>query len=380
MKIIYCVRSLFFSGGVERIITNKMNYLSEVYGYEIYVVTTDQRQKEVFFSLNKKIKHFDLEINYSDDFNKNFFKRIPIYIQKQKEHKEKLEKTVKKIKPDILISLGYEEKYFLYKLKNKNIKVIREYHLNKNYMLLGKQKNFLYSLKSYYVYLKEIFLVNKYDEVIVLTEEDKQQWKNKKIKVIPNFINSIPQKISKCENKKVISVGRLDYQKGYDVLINIWKIISKKYPDWILEIYGEGPEKEKLQEKINRLGLEKTLLLKGINNNIQEKYLESSIYVMSSRYEGMPMVLLEAMSYGLPIVSFDCPCGPKDLIKDKEDGFIVKFGNIEQMVEKIEELIVDEEKRKAFSRNARKNLEKFSREKIMQQWKNLFDSLKERKV
>lgn len=184
-----------------------------------------------------------------------------------------------------------------------------------------------------------------------------------------------PEEFSKCENKKIISVGRLDSQKGYDILIDVWNIISKKYPDWVLEIYGDGPEKENLQNKINKLGLEKSFLLKGAVKDIQDKYLESSIYVMSSRYEGMPMVLLETMACGLPVISFDCPCGPKDIIKNNENGFIVKFGNIEQMAEKIEELIIDEEKRKLFGKNARKNIQRYSQDKIMNQWKELFEEL-----
>ena len=310
-----------------------------------------------------------------DDINKNFFKRILIYIQKQKEHEKKLKSITNEIKPDILISLGDEDRNFIYNLKNENLKIIREIHFNKDYMLRNKSKNFLYVLKNFYMDFKVKQSVNKYDEFIVLTKEDKENWHNKKIKIIPNFINNISKKVSECNSKKIISVGRLEHQKGYDILIDVWNIISKKYPDWILEIYGNGSERENLQNKINKLRLEKSFLLKGAEKNIQEKYLESSIYVMSSRFEGMPMVLLEAMTYGLPIISFDCPCGPKDIIKDNEDGFLVEFGNIEQMAEKIEKLISDEEKRKLFGKNARKNVERFSADTIMKEWKELFESL-----
>lgn len=375
MKLMYCIRGLSNSGGMERIITQKMNYLSQNYNYNIYVITTDQHDKEKYFYLNEKIKHIDLGINYLDDINKNFFKRILIYIQKQKKHEKKLKNIINEIKPEILISLGDEDRNFIYKFKNKNIKIVREHHFNKNYLLQNETRNFIYKLKAYYMYFKDIYLVNKYDEFIVLTEEDKEKWHNKKIKSIPNFINNIPEKSSNYENKKIISVGRLEYQKGYDILINVWNIISKKYPNWILEIYGEGIERESLQNKINKLGLEKSFILKGTVKNIQDKYLESSIYIMSSRFEGMPMVLLESMAYGLPVVSFDCPCGPKDIIKDNEDGFLVKFGNIEQMAEKIEKLILDEEKRKFFGKNARKNIQRYSQDKIMNQWKELFESL-----
>ena len=375
MKIVYCINGLYNSGGMERILTEKANYLLENYNYDISIITTDQKSKENFYKLNKKINCINLDINYIDDLKKSFFKRVFGYINKQKKHEEKLKKVINNLNTDILISLGCEDRNFLYKLKTKNIKVIREYHFNKKYMLQDKKKNFLYVLKGYYRYIKERILINKYDEVIVLTKEDKKQWNNKKVKVIPNFINYIPKEVSSCENKKIISVGRLEYQKGYDILIDIWNIVSKKYPDWILEIYGEGPEREKLQNKVNKLGLEKSFLLKGAIKNIQDKYLESSIYVMSSRYEGMPMVLLEAMAYGLPIVSFTCPCGPKDIVKDNEDGFLVEFENIEEMAEKIENLIINEEKRKLFGKNAKKNIQRFSKNEIMEKWNNLFDKL-----
>lgn len=372
MKIVYCINGLYNSGGMERILTEKANYLLENYNYDIDIITTDQKNKENFYKLNEKINCIDLNINYIDDLKKSFFKRVFGYLNKQKKHEKKLEKVINDLKPDILISLGCEDRNFLYKLKTKNIKVIREYHFNKKYMLQDKKKNFLYILKGYYRYVKEILLINKYDEVIVLTKEDKEQWNNKKVKVIPNFINYIPKEVSNCKNKKIISVGRLEYQKGYDILIEVWNIISKEYPDWILEIYGEGPERENLQNKVNKLGLGKSFLLKGAVKNIQDKYLESSIYVMSSRFEGMPMVLLEAMSFGLPVVSFTCPCGPKDIIKNNEDGFLVDLENIEKMAEKIKKLIVDEEKRILFGKNAQKNIQRFSKNKIMKDWKKLF--------
>lgn len=373
MKLVFCLNSLYHVGGSERVWIERLNYLSENTDYQLYLITTDQDKRKIFYEVNSKINLIDLDINYYKDKELNFIKRIFQFKKKQKKHLKKLEKTLNEIQPDIVIGHGTEEKWLLPYFKGK-YKIILEHHLEKNF-LKKSAKNMLYKLKADYFIYKERKLINFYDEFLVLTEQDKEQWNNDKIKVIPNPLPFYPTEVSSLKNKKIISIGRLEYQKGYDILIDVWNIISKKYPDWILEIYGEGTEREKLQNKINKLGLENSFLLKGVEKNIQSKYLESSIYVMSSRFEGMPMVLLEAMSCGLPIVSFDCPCGPKDMIRNNEDGFLVEFGNIEKMAKKIEELIINGEKRKLFGKNAKKNVQIFSQDKVMNQWKELFESM-----
>ncbi len=225
-------------------------------------------------------------------------------------------------------------------------------------------------------------LWEKYCGIVCLTNETKQYFRGlNNAVVIPNSLPFYPENNSLCENKKIISVGRTWKIKGYDLLLEAWNLIAKKYPDWSIEIYGEARNLDNyLREKIATYKLEKSFLLKGAELNIKEKYLDSSIYVMSSRSETFGMVLLEAMACGLPVVSFDCPTGPRNIIKDGEDGFLVQNGNIQEMADKLSYLISNEDIRKEMGQKARQNIQRFSQDNIMPQWKALFEEMKNESV
>ena len=376
-KIVYCTPSLYIPGGVERVLTTKANYLAEVAGYDITIILTDGKGKEPYYPLSHKVKIIQLDINFEELWHLSFFKKIFVYLKKQRIFKKKLTDTLMELRPDITVSLLRREINFLTSIKDGSKKV-GEIHVNKtNYRNFESNNSNI--IKAYFAKWWMNMLikkVKKLDSFIVLTNEDKEKWHEiSKTEVIPNPIPNLSPDIGNLKNKKVIAVGRYTYQKGFDLLIEAWRIVIEKHADWTLNIYGSG-ETKAFQEQIIRLGIEKNCKLNGPTSNINEKYEESSILAFSSRFEGFGMVLLEAMSCGLPVVSFACPCGPKDIITDGKNGYLVEPENVKALAERICHLIEHEELRKEMGKAARKRAEDFQDDKIMQKWVDLFENIK----
>jgi glycosyltransferase involved in cell wall biosynthesis len=376
MKLVYLNQDIFNSAGMERMLTNKANYFAEKKGYEVYIITTDQNNRTPFFQLSDKIKIIDLGINYFEYTDNNIFKKVYLFFKKNREYRMKLNSILTALSPDIVITLMFKNLDFLYKIKDGSMKIV-ELHFSKNgrKQLLGESKwsrfhSYIYNVRGKI----ETKLIAKYDYFIILTEEDKKLWGTslKNIKVIPNYLPHYPSKKALLEQKYVLSVGRLDYQKGYDILIPIWKEVVKKCPDWKLHIYGNGPMKSLLVEMIKKEDLTTSVSIFPPTKDILQKYSSSSIYVMSSRFEGLPLVLIEAMAAGLPAVSFKCKCGPTDVICDGVDGYLIEEGDKITYAEKLIELMEDENKRKKMGYSAHLNMQRYSEQNIMNQWESLF--------
>ena len=210
----------------------------------------------------------------------------------------------------------------------------------------------------------------------MLTEEDKDAWPElKNICVIPDPLSFIPTKHSELKEKRVIAVGRYVYQKGFDLLLQAWSKIEKQYPDWQLAIFGDG-NRTPYEKQLEALEIDnKRCHLNGPTSDIQQEYINSSIFVFSSRFEGFGMVLVEAMACGLPVVSFDCPCGPKDIVKDGEDGILVENGNIDLLAINLSNLLNSKSLRQSMSKAGQKNAQRFCIDHIAEQWRNIFESL-----
>lgn len=376
MKILYCTHSTCNPGGMERVLLNKVMYLSQLPDWEVSVVTTDQHHRPPFYPFPEKVRMTDLDINYSDDNDKGVWKKIFGYLHKRKEHKRKLTALLEKERPDIVVSLYPSESSFIPGIKDGSKKVL-ELHFCKFFRLQYGRKGLLGWIDKLRTRQDER-IVRRFDKFVVLTHEDKGYWGNlPNIEVIPNAAMQVSESYSDVTNKRVIAVGRLDYQKGFDRLIEAWEWIqgTGKLTDWRLDIFGQGEWREMLQHMIDEKGLQDTARINPPTNAIMNEYAQSSLLVMSSHYEGFGMVLVEAMSCGVPVVSFDCKCGPKDIIQHGINGLLVPEGDIKALANAMMEVMTDETYRRMLSRNARKVVDTYSEEAVMARWIRLFTSI-----
>jgi len=377
IKIVYCTPALYMAGGVERVLTLKVNYFAEHFGYDITIILTEGKDKPLFYPLSDKIKVVNLNINFEEMWAYSFFKKTWTYLKKQRVYKKKLTAELMRIRPEITISLLRREINFLSEIMDGSRK-IGELHVNRaNYRNFeANESNVLKNLFAKFWMKGLVSHLRKLDRFVVLTEEDKASWTElDNVEVIPDPLAFEIEEISPLVNKRVIAVGRYVYQKGFDLLLQAWAEIEEEYSDWQLVVYGMG-NREPYEHLIDDLKIDRSRChLYGSTLDIKREYLNSSLFVFSSRFEGFGMVLIEAMACGLPVVSFDCPCGPKDIISHNVDGWLVENGNVKKLASGLSLLMREESVRRSFSVEARKNVERYSIEHIADRWRSLFDSL-----
>lgn len=376
MKIIYCIRAIYNPGGMERVLLNKVAYLTKYLQYEILIVTTDQQGRPPFYPFPANIRMIDLGIDYADDNDKNVCKKIAGYLRRRKIHKRRLAALLQEEKADIVVSLYPSESSFLPTIKDGSKKVL-ELHFCKFFRIQYRRKGLLGWIDKWRT-LQDESIVRKFDKFVVLTHEDHKYWGQlPNIEVIPNAAMNMSSHFSDVASHRVIAVGRLDYQKGFDRLIHAWELIQKnsRYGDWNLDIFGQGEWYDMLQDMIINRGLEKTAHIHQPTNNIGYEYAHSSLIVMTSNYEGFGMVLVEAMACGVPAVAFDCKCGPRDIIRQGENGLLVPNGDIQRLADAMMEIMGNDAYRRMLSQNARKVVSTYSEKVVMDKWVRLFTSL-----
>lgn len=376
MKLVYCICETYNPGGMERVLLNKVRYLVEQHGYDITVVTTDQNGRAPFYPFPEKVKMVDLGINYSEDNAKGVFTKILNYLRKRRVHRQRLTELLMREKADVVVSLYPSESSFIPYIKDGSKKVL-ELHFNKFFRLQYNRTGLLGLIDRWRTRQDER-IVRRFDRFVVLTEEDKGYWGDMpNIQVIPNAALFMADRYADMSRKRVIAVGRLDYQKGFDRLIDAWQIVCSTglFQEWRLDIFGQGEWKDMLKARIKEYGLQNSLHLNEPTKEIAKEYADSSMLVMSSNYEGFPMVMIEAMACGLPVVTFDFKCGPRDIIKDEENGLIVPDGDIQALADAMMRLMANESLRQTMSVEARKVTETYSEEVVMGKWVSLFSGL-----
>jgi len=379
MKIAYIYTALTTVGGADRVITEKANYFADNLGYDVYIITDSQGKETPKFALSPKIHLVNLDIMFGQQYNHFFFVRGFIYFKLMRKYKKELLTQLMRIRPDFTISTLGRDIDFITSIKDGS-KKIAEAHTTRNNIRNFEsmmRKNILYRFVGKIWGNKLEKAVKKFNALVVLTDDDALEWsKVRNSIVIPNSLPFYPQITSINTNKKIISVGRFEIEKGHDRLINVWSEVIKKHSDWILEIYGEGTLKKSLINVAKEKRLSDSILFKPSSPDICKEYTNSSFCVMTSRYEGFGMVLIEAMACGLPCIAYDCPSGPRNIIRDGIDGFLVTDGDAQRMAEKICFLIEHENIRKEMGQAGHSNVKKYNADEIMKKWEQLFVSLK----
>ena len=378
MKIAYVFSTLAKTGGTERMITEKANYLAERFGYDVTIINCFQQDTDTnHFLLSEKVKQINLGIPYFSQYKYNYPKRLWIKRQFSKQIKKSITQYVQSIDPDILIGISFFNANLVSTVKCRAKKIIESHEVKTfTYSDFNNKRSFLSGL-----YLKcwRLLYFNiverKADVVVTLTEGDKNLWKRaKRVEVIPNFSTMPITKYCDCTSKKVIAVGRLEWEKGFSRLIEAWKIVSSRHTDWQLDFFGEGSMLATLKYLVIIYKI-RNLIIHKVTSDISHEYATSSICAVTSYFEGFSLVLIEAMKHGVPCVAFDCPYGPRSIINDGYDGFLVENGEVKLFAERLCRLIEDEELRMQFSKRAIEKAKSFDVEVIMNKWRNLFEQI-----
>jgi glycosyltransferase involved in cell wall biosynthesis len=376
MKIIYIIDTLASKGGAERIITNKMDYMASFWGYEISIITCYQNSNTPnAYILSEKINQIYLDIPFYSQYKYKYPYRLYVKNNINKRLIKRLSETISELDPDIIIGVGYFNADIICKIKCRAKKII-EVHEPRPFTLADPGlKRSLLSKVYMKIYRQRYFrsVEKEADVVVTLTKGDAQEWKKaKRIATIPNFTVMRSNDSYNENHKRIIAVGRLEWVKGYDRLLKIWELVSQKHKDWILDIFGSGSLEETLNLNIKALKL-KNIKIHQFKSNIEDEYSNCSILLSTSYYEGFSLALIEAMQFGIPCIAFDCPFGPRDVIDDEKNGFVIKDGDIINFAKRLDMLIENPQLRKEFSNAAKLKVKQYDINIVMQKWKELFE-------
>ena len=372
MKLLYVDNALAIHGGIERVLTDKLNWLVEYGGCDVCLLTANQGNHPIVFPLSAKVEFHDLGIMFHHVYNYSGWKRCRLFFKLHQLFRQRMSAQIQAFSPDVIICTRLDFVGDVIKVSG-NIPVVYESH--ESYIVDEFERNSWQRkllVKYWYHTLKKIQMI------VSLTQRDALDWKkiNPHVEVIPNVVHLNDSGIcSDCSSKNAIFVGRYSYQKDLQSLLRIWGIVSQRHPDWQLHVYGGyGTEKDMILSEIKKMNA--NVMVHESTSDIMEKYKESSILLLTSRYEPFGLVLPEAMSCGLPVVAFDCPYGPRDIIHDGVDGFLVENRDLELFAEKVCLLMDNPDLRLKMGKEGIKSSSRYKDKIVMPIWIKLFQSLK----
>ncbi len=372
MKILYVIPAIAIWGGRERILVDKANGFAEMYDDDVCILTTDQGNHPIPYTLNTNVRHIDIGIRFHLQYQASGIHFLITKMRLWKLFRKRFADIVRQLSPDVILCLDNADYLGAIKRVCKDIPLVYESHsmFNPHYedngCIISKWMRRTVNNSQ----------VNRAQYVVTLTDGDAAEWRSVHPRVvkIANIVHlNEGGALSSLQNSRVIFAGRFEEQKGVDDLIEIWKRVHERYPDWILDMYGEGGLKQRYIQQVQALGINIEIHDPAVN--IFSKYRESSVLVLTSVYEPFGLVIPEAMSCGLPVVSFDCPYGPAEIITDGVDGFLIKNRDLQAFSDCLCRLLGDEELRMKMGKAAIQSSRRFSRKNIMPQWKQFLEQL-----
>ena len=368
MKVLYIFRSLAVWGGIERVLVDKMNYLVSMYGYEVYMLTTCQGNHPVPYQLDNAVHLEDLGIQFHRQYQYRGLKKLWDGWSRTKRFERLLSERIRKIRPDVIICTTADPVYSITKVKGAIPLVVESHSIC--IRSLGEK-----SLHQRFVAQLLLKGLKNATCLVTLTEGDAVEWRKitSNVEVIPDMAHLNTGYISSLENKRIIFVGRFDYQKRPLDMIKVWQHVFPSFPDWHLDIYGEGELQQEVEDLANSLNM--NIHIHTPTCQILDAYRNSSILVSTSLFEPFGLVLPEAMSCGLPVIAYDCPYGPSMIIINGENGYLVKSGDILSFADQLCSLMHDKDLRCRIGKAAVISSKQYAPDRIMPLWVNLFDRI-----
>lgn len=381
-KIVYIVEALYKRDDMLRILCHKINWMAENSEYEVYVVLTEKPRRPLAYELSPKVHIVNFDLNF-DDINKLFYYEKPFhFLKKQWMYRKRLKAFLKETSPKAILTFMKMERWCLWSIWNRSHRIV-ELRPSK-----GRYKRvwiigipiILNWMISFFRRLPYILPLKAMNTIVVDTNESKKSWKRTfaNITTIRPPIVDFPENPVDITNNKVVAFGSFEQGQRFDRLIVAWEKIGRKYPEWRLQLYGNG-EQEPYRDMIRKRHLSKSILCYPLPEDRNEKYNKAAILVQVSENDIYGGRIMEAMAYGIPCVAIEAPGGCKELIRDEKNGYLVKPNHSMDLTIKIRMLIHNEELRAKMGLQAREDMQKYNLDATMKQWIELLDKIKRSK-